>query len=1271
MIKFISKITLLLFIIYLSNSFVTAQNISEIIEVDWKIKDLAEIKDDVFDQALIHQQYIKFPQTNNLHYQLIDIDTPKNNELIINKISAIKTDTINLDLFSETDILKALSNEFTSINRRNKDVSQTFILPLKLENDKLIRLLSCQIEYSFSQLQSQQKVRAKNTENSVLSSGTWFKIGIVEDGVYKISYNDLVLKGIDVSSINPKNISLFGNGNGMLPEANSIERIDDLIENAIFVEGENDNIFNEDDYILFYGKDQTSWTYNQLSKCFTHSRNDYSDTTFYFLKIDNTEEGKRISANEANTVVTTEIISDFLDYICYEKNELTLYNLGRVWLSDKMINADPEKTIDFDIKNLQTAKEINSRVEVAGFSKLTKFYWSVEVNGESIGDSVSINRISGDHVAALTASQTATFHSNSESFPFKIKMHQTNTNSSLWIDYIELNFWRKLQYFGEPLRFRLSPQYFTNKSIQMKVGGCSQNLKLWDITDQLNVYSQPFSIQNSNCIFTIDAQSLKEYILFDLSSALSVSSFQKIDNQNLHSIKTADMLIISAPYCLDEAEEIANIHRNHDDLNTVVVNAEEVYNEFGGGTVDPTSIRDFVRMVYLRNNENLKYLLLLGDATFDYRSILGFKASYVSSYQSKESFKEIDTYTTDDYFGLMDDSEGTNVSGVVDIGIGRIPVSSKSQAQDVVAKISNYRFGTANVCGQWKNNMIFLADDDESNTHLNQGEQLATLTESLAKGINVKKVYIDAYPRISATGGYTFPKAHDALLNMLDEGALIVNYSGHGGVKGITDEKVFTVTDAMNLNNFNKLPFWYTGTCELGRFDEPNYTSLGEQLIINKNGGAFAMITTTRVTQASVTASFARKMYNNMFNVDAPFRPLGDIFRLTKSDGLSTYYSYALFGDPAMQIAYPSYTVNVTEANGFDYSTMSSERDIIVKAMGNIEIKGVIKKQDGLIDEDFNGFLIPKLFDKKSSYTTLGSADGSIVVDFEYFNDILFNGKVSVINGTFSFSCNLPYNINYDFGSAKLSFYAYDTLTYKEASGYFSNISIGGIDETIALDSQGPDIEMFWNTPSFEDGQIAAKDGVLYAEINDPQGIYHFGNNIGRDIIYIQDNNSSQSIILNEIFEPAIDDFTKGNISYPINELADGEHQMKIRVWDLHNNSSEKEIWFVVDNSSKLALSRVLNTPNPFSNGTKFTFEHNKTNTSFDVVIDIYNIQGQHIIRLETHTNSSQNTIEPIPWDGKDAYGNTIGSGTYIYRISAIDEDGNTSITSQRLVFIR
>lgn len=1254
----------------LPNHFALAQNISEVIEIDWEIKDLAAIQDTNFDQALIHQQYIEFQETKNLHYQRINIDTPKNNELIINKIIVLKTDTLSLDNFSEINFLKFLSNDFSSINRSNKNISQTYIIPLKLQNNKIIRLLSCQIEYSFSPLQSRQKMTAQNTENSVLSSGTWIKLGIVEDGVYKIGYNDLISKGLDITSIKPKKISIYGNGAGMLPEANRAERIDDLLENVIFVEGENDNVFNENDYILFYGKSQVSWTYNQLSQNFTHTKNDYSDTTFYFLRIDNIEDGKRITANEPNNSVTSTVITDFQDYLCYEKDELNLFNIGRLWLSDKMIYANSEKLINFNIKQLETSKNIRSKTDVAGYSRSSGFYWSTSVNGENLGDSLFINRISSDHLAAITSSQTSTFQSNSEDIAFKIKMHLTNNNSSLWIDYITLNFWRKLQYFGEPLRFRLSPQYLTDNAVQIKIGNCNSNLKLWEITELYNIHSQPFNIQNNNGTFTINSESIKEYVLFDLSSTLNVPSFQKIQNQNLHKITNADMLIISAPYCLEEAEEIANIHRNYDALNTIVVNAQEVYNEFGSGTVDPTGIRDFVRMVYLRSNENLKYLLLFGDATFDYCSILGFKNSYVSSYQSKESFKEIDTYTTDDYFGLMDPDEGVNVNGVIDIGIGRLPVSSKNQAQDVVAKIKNYRFGNANVCGQWKNNMIFLADDDESNAHLNQGEQLANLTEDLIKEINVKKLYIDAYPRISATGGHTFPKAHEALLNMLDEGALIINYSGHGGVKGITDEKVFTVTDAMNLDQLNKLPFWYTGTCELGRFDEPSYTSLGEQLIINKNGGAIAMITTTRVTHSSTTATFGRKMYNYMFDNENRFRPLGDIFKMIKSEGLANNYSYALFGDPALRIAYPTNYVNVTKANGYNFE-ISTERNITVNAMGKIKIEGVIKNQNGEIDEDFNGYLIPKLFDKKSTYTTLGSADNSIIVDFEYFNDILFNGKVSVIDGTFNFSFNIPYDINYDFGDAKLSFYAYDTLNFKEASGYFSNITIGGIDETISLDNQGPEVEMYWNDPTFVNGQTAAKDGTLYAKISDPQGIYHFGNSIGRDLIYFQDNNSSQSMILNEIFEPAIDDFTKGTLSFSINDLSDGEHQMKIRAWDLHNNSTEKEIWFVVDKTANLALTKVLNLPNPFSSETKFTFEHNKTNTSFDVYIDIYNIQGQHIIRLKSHTNSSGSSIEPIRWNGKDAYGNSIGSGTYIYRISVIDEDGNSSATSQRLVFIR
>lgn len=397
---------------------------------------------------------------------------------------------------------------------------------------------------------------------------------------------------------------------------------------------------------------------------------------------------------------------------------------------------------------------------------------------------------------------------------------------------------------------------------------------------------------------------------------------------------------------------------------------------------------------------------------------------------------------------------------------------------------------------------------------------------------------------------------------------------------------------------------------------------------------------------------------------DTNFKRLGDILRLSKNPTSSSVYNFVLLGDPALKLVYPEGKIITKKVN----NTEAGTSEVVLHAMAEVQIEGEIIDPNGILDSDFNGYLYPKLFDKKTKFSTLGNDPSSQKAAFTYYEKLLYAGKVSVINGKFSFRFQLPRDIAYQYGKAKLSYYAVDTVNFSDASGYFDLFEIGGTNPEITPDTQGPEIELYVNDKTFKNGDIVPSNNTLIAQLSDPQGIHHLGNSIGRDIVLQYISSDKGSVILNSNFEPAVDNFGAGTIHYPMENLEDGLYQLTLKAWDLHNNSSTAEISFVIDSKASLDLHRVLNYPNPFSTSTSFVFDHNKPQAIFDYEITVFALDGRPVVILKGKTGTAGNRSEPIVWDGKDASGQIIPTGTYVYRILLTDEQGNQHSVNQLMV---
>lgn len=1098
---------------------------------------------------------------------------------------------------------------------------------------------------------------------SVLREHTWYKVGITEDGVYGIGVQQLQSLGVDLANVNPSQIRLFGNVTGMLPESNAASRFDDLTEIAIQVTGSEDGAFDGNDQVLFYGHGPVNMKLNMLD-FYIYEPNLYTDTTYYFLCVDSGVEGLRIQ--QAAPVATTgdyPVVNDFMDYVYRDNEEVSPYASGREWYGDLITAQEGAESFVFETPGRVKSKAIHIKSKVLGRCK-TPFTYNLKLNECSVLNQASIAGF-GDYEYGKENEVDQSVRSDQESITVRYEINANGSNPMLFVAHFVVNFWRELRLNQDALAFRLMPSQLMAVT-RILLSGVNSQVTCWDVTDPLIPVDQPLSFQTGNAFFGIDRVEERRFHLFAPSGIKPVGSLSPLPNQNLHGLTDAELLIIVPKVFQGPAEELADFHRTVDGMACVIVDIDEIYNEFGTGTHDPTAMRDFIRMLYLRSEGRLKYVLLMGKASHDYRDIKGMGSNYVPTYETDDKpCLEVISVCTDDYFALMDVAEGQNCAGMVDLGLGRLPITSEEQGYEVVRKIKHYA-DNSSMRGSWKNTHLFMADND-SRTYVNNVEYLDKMMDTACHSSTTKKLYIDSYPLVSTPSGMRCPQAHDELMRSLAEGCAVMSYTGHGGMKGLTSECVLSNTDVLAMDNYDRLPLVHTATCEFSKYDNPGVISAGELMILNPNGGAIALLTTVRPTYPGPNQKFSMSFTEHVYDrCDEGMLRFGDIYQLTKSDSdymnssnlVASNLVYVLFGDPALRFSYPTSMVNTSKING-----TNPFAELTLHPCEVMTVEGFISGDGGRIDDLFNGVLDVRLYGGKSEYTTFGTYD--LMLDYAFYHDVLFEGKASVSNGRFSVQIPVPADIGQGKGTARLSYYAYDTIRHIDANGVFDHLRLLD-DGTAGTDVQGPEIHLYWNTPSFENGDVVSRRGTLYADVFDVSGIYHYNVSIGRDMVLNSNDSDYNNLIVNDCFEPIVDDYQRGRIVVPVKELDDGTYEFSLKVWDTQDNVGEASIVFVVVQNNIVA--QVINYPNPFTDETWFSFVHGDLTDQLKVDIEVFDILGRCVATLHEQTVANAGVVAPIRWEGKSDHGNTLEPGVYVYRMTITDSKGNAKTITQRMV---
>ena len=1230
-----------------------------------------------FEDAFLPRYFEKIPLTNNdLSFETTIINP------LFEALSDVETAIIKDPALISTEIVV---KSVVSIAKKQKYGTVSFI-PIRKNRStgKLEKLVA--FDLSVVPNSSRVPARAVHTyaANSVLQNGDWYKIGLAQDGVYKLSFSFLQSLGIDVSTLNPQNIRIYGNGGGMLPELNSTPRKDDLVENAIFVQGEGDGIFDATDYVLFYGKGPQNWNYN-ASACpkFTHELNLYSDSAYYFINVD-LGAGKRILNQASSVSAATNIVNTFDDYNFHETNNVNFIKSGRQWYGEFFDNI-ATYNFSFSFPNIDMSVPTSVAASIASRSLSTAASYSI--TSQTGSTSISIGATPGDAYSDYAIIGTGCFSFNPNNANVGVTVTKLTSSAQAWLDYITVNVRRQLTMSGDQMIFQSVglgniAQYSVSSFLPIQI---------WDITEPTSVFAQSTSPIGSTYQFTLPSDTLKQFIAHTGLSYLTAKFSEKVSNQNLHALSDKDYIIISHPDFYSDAIQLATFHENTDSLSSIVITPQQIYNEFSSGAQDISALRDFVKMFYDKAaiaSELPQYLLLYGDGSYDNRRRSSSNTNFIPTYQSFNSTVLTQSYVSDDFYGLLDDSEGTwaGSADAIDIGIGRLSVKNTAESNAVLSKIFNYTktglvpntynngcsYNVSNTpFGDWRNTVCFIGDDEDGGLHQSDANKLATMVDTAADDYNVDKIYLDAYPQESTPGGNRYPTVAEAINKRIEKGCLILNYTGHGGEVGLAHERVIDVSQINNWKNFNNLPLLFTATCEFSRFDDPERTSAGEYALINPEGGAIALFTTVRLVFASGNFYLNRDFYERAFLPIAGKMPrLGDLFAYIKNEpGGNSVNSrnFTLLGDPALTLAYPKFDVSTDTVNAIPVSVSSSDT---LKALSLVTISGFVRNTSGSVINTYNGVVYPTVFDKSQNITTL-SNDGTLSsppFTFGVQKNILYKGKASVTNGAFKFSFVVPKDIAYAFGIGRISYYAENGT--EDANGYYEKVIIGGSNDSAAIDNAGPNVDLFLNDAKFVYGGLTDETPDLFAILKDDNGVNTVGNGIGHDITAVLDGNTESSVVLNDYYQADLNSYKSGTIRYPYSELSEGKHTLSLKVWDVYNNSSQSYTEFIVARSAELALSHVLNYPNPFTTKTQFYFEQNQCCQVLDVSVQIFTVSGKLVKSIDQFVQTEGFRSDPIDWDGRDDFGDRIGKGVYIYRIKVKTSEGAVAEKFEKLVIL-
>ena len=1047
--------------------------------------------------------------------------------------------------------------------------------------------------------------------HSVLASGRWVKIRVPASGIYQLSSS--LVRQAGFSDINK--VKIYGYGGNLQDEVlngNTLKALDDLPEvEQCIVGGKH----------LFYAKGPVSWSSNTAAR---RTRNFYSDYGYYFL----TESNDAVATVDSTTFLEKHYPTADDYHSLYEVDGFSWYHGGRNLFDSETISKGNTKRLV--LSNASKSKTGKLSVAVTAGQASTA---QIMLNDSVLG-TMSINLSSGEYNDYNKGGESyATYAINT--------LHANDTVKIMCTD-------------GGPLRL-----------------------------DYVSMaWSDPAPKPNLATTFP------------------TPSLVGTIANQDHHADTATDMVIIiptSGKY-LEQAQRLASFHEKHDSLRVRIIKADELYNEFSSGTPDANAYRRYLKMLYDRAATDAdlpRYLLLFGRGVWDNRMLTSDCRTlnaddYLLCHESENSFNAVLCYVDDGFFTRLensfnavlcyvddgfftrlDDGEGGNplTKDMDDIAVGRFPVTSVDEAKTMVDKTISYAQNSN--AGAWQNELMFMGDDGNNNLHMSDENENADYIEALHPEFVLKKVMWDAYTEQASATGHSYPEVSAIIKRQQQNGALIMDYAGHGSAGLIAHEGVLKLSDFQNFSNTN-LPLWITASCDIMAFDDVE-DNIGTAAVVNANGGAVAFFGTTRTVLASYNKLINRAFLTAVLSrKDGKALTLGEAQQQAKNQMITTgqdrtvnKLQYSLLGDPALRLNLPEPCIVVDSINGIPTTSATRPK---FKAGSIARIAGHVNKSTA---DNFSGVATIVVRDSqekivcKENYSA--EADSAFV--FYSRNKILYTGSDSIRKGRFAFTFSVPMDINYSDNTGLVNVYAVNNEHTSIANGVSDHFTVGG-SMTAAVDTIGPKLFCYLNTPEFQNGGTVNCTPYFVAEISDTSGINATGNGVGHDLQLIIDGDANKVYSLNDEFTYDFGSYTSGRTAYSIPSLEPGKHTLTFRAWDILNNSSTATLDFVVAKSLQPTISSVGVSKNPAYSTTTFIVNHDMAGSKVDVCIEVFDMSGR---TLWKHTDTGVTNLGTYTkdWNLCDGQGCRLQTGVYLYRVRMCADGSSYASKTQKLIIVR
>ena len=1122
-------------------------------------------------------------------------------------------------------------------------------------------------------------------EHSVLSEGTWLKFATGQEGIFKIGYSDLIASGINPDTLDFSSIQLFGGGGRVLPFQNNDDRPLDLPLLKVDAVGDSDGVFNQEDAIYFYSSGVDSWSWSSSSERWQHELHPWSDSAYYFLRIDGPQNllGSRI---ENAIDVSLPVLDELDSHLAKEFHEIESYNIaksGREFYGEHFTSLGSQiYGFAFNIPNLVgDSGWVDSRI--AGRTIGTTSNYLMNCNGEEVSTS-DISLSESSLLLAQKRNLSINVPMSGDGVNVEMSFEPGNEDAEGWIDYVRVQAMQELVFTSGQFFINGTDNISINNAAIYSMSESSSVDQIWDVTDPLSPIRNLLNQEGDLTTWKARQDTTRRFVAFRYGAAKEVRTMGAVDNMDLHGLGHLDLVIVTVPHLDSAARRLSTLHADQG-MRVAVVSQREVFNAYSSGSPDPTALKMLMMMLWDRadsEDDKPKYLQLMGDGSYFNRN-LDPDGLNLLTFQSENSESTVSSYVTDDYFGLLEEGMGEAAGDKLAIGVGRIPAPTLSHALAFVSKVETYSGanenpnaeegcetdGSSTTFGSWRNRIIFVTDDQDGNNndgwrHMSDSEVHSDRVSEYHNEYDVIKIYPDSYLQESTPGGERYDAAEAEIARKVEEGALIIDYIGHGGDRGWAHERILNTATIREWTNKKRLPVFMTATCELSRYDDPEVESAGEMIVFNPNGGAVGMLTTTRTVFSGGNQELNTAFFKTVLDEDegtGKLRCLGDICKDTKNSSdvtsVTNMRNFSLLGDPAMLLAYPTHNVFVTEVPD------------TIKSLDIVKMVGFVGTSSGDTLHDFNGFVYPKVYDKRSQISTLDNDNVAGAFSYTMFRNVIHKGVASVVNGVFEFEFVVPRDIDYAYGPGRVSLYAVDGDV--DAHGASENFIIGGTSADVVYDDLGPTVELYMNDSLFIRGGITNEDPWLYARLFDESGINTVGNGIGHDLKAVLDGKFESPFILNTYFTADLDTYKSGVVRFPFNDLEDGEHTLELKVWDVQNNSAIASTEFIVVNSLEVALESVIAYPNPAYDHVSFRVSHNQVCNQVDALVEVYDVSGKKIKVFESKLLAHGNRTDIAEWDLVDGNGGEVSAGIYVFKIKMTTDKGISTQYGSKLIVVR